>query len=93
MHYFITTIFSLSLVECFIMFLEYSIFNTIGKRYFIFVAMSILFSALRNSLARILTVAVSLGLGITTHTISKYYAAIGVLSLIYFISNVAYMSI
>ncbi len=75
------------------MFLEYSIFNTIGKRYFLFVAISIVFSALRNTLARVLTLAVSLGLSITVQNIEKYHVQIGVLSFIYFISNVAYMSV
>lgn len=56
------------------MFLEYSVFNSIGTRSIIFVGISIIFSALRNTLARILTLAVSLGQGITALTIQKHHA-------------------
>lgn len=61
LHYFITLIFVLCIFECLLMFLEYSVFNTLGTRYFLFVAISIVFSALRNTLARVLTLTVSLG--------------------------------
>lgn len=49
------------------MFIEYSIYNSVGVRYIFFVGASIFLSVLRNTLARVLTLIVGMGLGITNN--------------------------
>jgi len=93
LHYFITLIYILCFFECFIMYFEYNFLNNRGYRNTFFLVMNILFSASRNTLARVLLLAVSLGQGITTPSISRYHTQIAVISFLYFVSNMAYMGV
>lgn len=64
-HYFITSVLLTTLVECAFMWVEWLIYNYNGERFIIFLVFNVILSVTRNTLARIMTLLVSLGYGIT----------------------------
>lgn len=92
-HYFISAVFFITFLECAFMYIEFDLYNSNGTRSKIFLFINITLSACRNTLARVLTLMVALGLGITVQNISKYYVQIAVLSFAYWVSNALYMAV
>ena len=67
LHHFITFVLSIAATEFLINFLQYAVFNSKGRRSILLLIMFILLNVLRNTSARVLTLLVSLGYGITKH--------------------------
>lgn len=74
------------------MFIEYYIQNEMGHLYLSFTMMNIIFNTFRNASARVLTLLVSMGYGIMVSNIKKHRAKIIVLTIVYSISNAAYLT-
>jgi len=83
---------AMSFLECVFMYIEYDIYNDTGRRSVVFVVFNIFLSVIRNTSARVLTLLVALGYGITKPTVEKYYSAIGILGFLHFVANAAYTS-
>ena len=71
-HWYITAVFGITLLECAFMYIEFDLYNEEGLRNKIFVGINIVLSACRNTMARVLTLLVALGYGITAQNVSKY---------------------
>lgn len=73
-------------IDCAIIYLEYDIFNNSGKRVLPLTVFSVIFSAFRETLARLICLLISLGYGIVMNVLNRYMTKIGLLSFLFFIA-------
>ena len=86
-HWYLFALLFVTCVECACTFLEYDIYNSSGHRLVSFTIFNILFSAFRNSLARLIALLISLGYGIVMNVLTRYLTKIGLLTFLYFVAN------
>ena len=92
LHHFLSVILGFQIVQAIFMVIEYEIQNSYGTLVFSFTFMNILFSTVRNTFARVLTLLVAMGTGITSNVEAhRQKPKILVLSILYFVANVAYL--
>ena len=85
-HTYITVLLFTTTLECAMLFLDYDMFNESGKRNLTFTVFNIFFVSFRNTMARLITLLISLGYGIVTNMIGRYASKIGLLSFLFFAS-------
>ena len=73
-------------IECAFTYLEYEIYNESGKRMMPLTVFSVLFTAFRETLARLICLLISLGYGIVMNVLNRYSTKIGLLSFLFFIA-------
>ena len=73
-------------IECAITYLEYDILNNSGKRVLPLTVFSVVFSAFRETLARLICLLISLGYGIVMNVLNRYMTKIGLLGFLFFIA-------
>ena len=86
-HTYILVLLVITCLECGLTFVEYDAYNQSGKRLLAFVIFNVLFSALRNTLARLIILLLSLGYGTVMNTLSRYLTKIGLLCFMFFIAD------
>ena len=78
-------LFMITSIECAITYLEYSIYNDIGRRKLPLTIVSVLFFALRETLGHVICLLISLGYGIVMSVLNRYSTKIGLLSFLFFV--------
>jgi len=85
-HYYFLGLLLITCIECVITFLEYDVYNTSGKRVLPLTVFSVVFSAFRETLARLICLLISLGYGIVMNVLNRYLTKIGLLGFLFFIA-------
>ena len=85
-HYYFCALLVVTCIECAITFLEYDIYNQTGKRMLPLTVFSVVFSAFRETLARLVSLLISLGYGIVMNVLNRYSTKICLLSFLFFIA-------
>ena len=85
-HYYICALLLVTCIECAITFLEYDIYNQTGKRMLPLTVFSVVFSAFRETLARLVCLLISLGYGIIMNVLNRYSTKICLLSFLFLIA-------
>ena len=85
-HYYFGTLIFCTMVECAITFAEYDVYNQTGKRMLPLTIFSVLFSAFRATLARLICLLISLGYGIVMNVLNRYRSKVFLLTFLYFIA-------
>ncbi|CDW90978.1 transmembrane protein 87b [Stylonychia lemnae] len=94
LHHFLSVILTSQFIQAGFMIGELTIQNSRGDLNYSFIVFNILFSVIRNTYARVLTLLVALGFGIVLtpqEVKQKYRSLILTLSGLYFVSNTAYL--
>ena len=76
----------LTCIECAITFIEYNVYNDLGRRKLPLTVLSVLFFALRDTVGHLVCLLVSLGYGIVMSVLNRYSTKIGLLSFLFFIA-------
>lgn len=92
LHYYITGMFVISLIQCIILYVEYDTYNRTGTRSVAFLGFIVLFQAFKNSLGRLVVLLISLGYGILMNRLSRYGINIAVFTFLFFVSNAMYLA-
>ena len=75
------------------MYVEFDFYNKWGTRWIGFIIVNITISAIKSTLARVISLMVSLGYGILVPSLQKYMDKILILSFLYLVSNASYMAV
>ena len=86
LHFYYCCLLLISCLECAITFLEYDFYNSNGKRLLPLTVFSVFFTALRETLSRLLCLLIALGYGIVMNILNRYTTRIGMMSFLYFIA-------
>ena len=86
-HWYLFALLCATCIECASTFLEYDMYNNTGHRNVSFLVFNVIFSACRNSLARLIALLISLGYGIVMNVLTRYLTKIGLLTFLYFVAN------
>ena len=84
-HNYFAVLLVITCFDCCFSYLEYDVYNSRGKRALPLTFFSVLFTAFRNTLARLIVLLLSLGYGIIMNVLNRYSTKICMLSFLYFI--------
>jgi len=86
-HWYLLTLLGASCIVIASTYLEYDMYNNTGHRNLAFLVFNVLFSAFRNSLARLIALLIALGYGIVMNVLTRYLTKIGLLTFLFFVAN------
>ena len=90
-HHAITAIFVISMIEFILTYVDFDRFNSTGRRNYYFLGVNVTLNVVRNTAARVFALLVSLGFGITRHSVAEFHAKIAILAFLFFVSDTIYM--